>query len=77
MNKEFVDVLIIGAGPSGSISASYLNNNNINVKVLEKSFFPRFVIGESLIPRCMDHFDEAGLLECLKSMNFEKKSTYL
>ena len=73
MNKEFVDVLIIGAGPSGSIAASYLNNNNIKVKVLEKSFFPRFVIGESLIPRCMDHFDEAGLLDCIKSMNFEKK----
>lgn len=73
MNKEFVDVLIIGAGPSGSIAASYLNNNNIKVKVLEKSFFPRFVIGESLIPRCMDHFDEAGLLDCIKSMGFEKK----
>jgi flavin-dependent dehydrogenase len=73
MNKEFVDVLIIGAGPSGSIAASYLNNNDIKVKVLEKSFFPRFVIGESLIPRCMDHFDEAGLLDCIKSMNFEKK----
>ncbi|NQY30762.1 MAG: tryptophan 7-halogenase [Flavobacteriaceae bacterium] len=74
MNKEFVDVLIIGAGPSGSIAASYLNNNSIKVKVLEKSIFPRFVIGESLIPRCMDHFEEAGLLDCLKAMNFEKKS---
>ncbi len=73
MNKEFVDVLIIGAGPSGAISASYLNNNGIKVKVLEKSKFPRFVIGESLIPRCMDHFEEAGLLECLKSMGFQKK----
>jgi len=73
MNKEFVDVLIIGAGPSGCIAASYLNKNNIKAKVLEKSIFPRFVIGESLIPRCMDHFEEAGLLDCLKSMNFEKK----
>jgi len=73
MNKEFVDVLIIGAGPSGSIAASYLNNNNIKVKVIEKTFFPRFVIGESLIPRCMDHFEEAGLLDCIKSMGFEKK----
>jgi flavin-dependent dehydrogenase len=73
MNKEYVDVLIIGAGPSGCIAASYLNNNNINVKVVEKSLFPRFVIGESLIPRCMDHFEEAGLLDCLNSMGFEKK----
>lgn len=73
MNKEYVDVLIIGAGPSGCIAASYLHNNGINIKVVEKSLFPRFVIGESLIPRCMDHFEEAGLLDCLNSMNFEKK----
>jgi flavin-dependent dehydrogenase len=73
MNKEYVDVLIIGAGPSGCIAASYLHNNGINVKVVEKSLFPRFVIGESLIPRCMDHFEEAGLLDCLKTMNFEVK----
>jgi flavin-dependent dehydrogenase len=73
MNKEYVDVLIIGAGPSGCIAASYLNKNGIKTKVVEKSLFPRFVIGESLIPRCMDHFEEAGLLDCLKSKNFEKK----
>lgn len=73
MNKELVDVLIIGAGPSGCVAASYLHNNGIQVKVVEKALFPRFVIGESLIPRCMDHFEEAGLLDCLKDMNFEIK----
>ncbi len=45
------DVLIIGAGPSGSVAAAYLHNNGFNVKVVEKSKFPRFVIGESLLPR--------------------------
>lgn len=73
MNKEFVDVLIIGAGPSGCVAASYLHNKGVNVKVIEKSLFPRFVIGESLIPRCMDHFEEAGLLDCITKMNFEIK----
>ena len=73
MLKQQTDVLIIGAGPSGCVAASYLHNNNIKVKVVEKSKFPRFVIGESLIPRVMDHFEEAGLLESLKAMNFEKK----
>ena len=73
MLKERIDVLVIGAGPSGCVAASYLHNNNIKVKVVEKSKFPRFVIGESLIPRVMDHFDEAGLLESLKAMDFEKK----
>ncbi len=73
MLKENVDVLVIGAGPSGCVAASYLFNNGAKVKVVERSKFPRFVIGESLIPRVMDHFDEAGLLDCLNKMNFEKK----
>lgn len=73
MLKENVDVLVIGAGPSGCVAASYLHNNNVKIKVVEKSKFPRFVIGESLIPRVMDHFDEAGLLDALKAQNFEKK----
>jgi len=67
------DVLIIGAGPSGSVAAAYFQNNNIDVKVVEKSKFPRFVIGESLLPRCMDHFEEVGLLDALKMANFEVK----
>ncbi len=69
-----VDVLIIGAGPSGCIAASYLHNHGIKVKVIEKSKFPRFVIGESLLPRCMDHFEEVGLLDCLKRCGFEIKN---
>ncbi len=73
MNEEFVDVLVIGAGPSGCVSASYLQNNNINVKIVEKTKFPRYVIGESLLPRCMDHFEEVGLLEVLKQQNYEIK----
>src|SRR5690606_16726170 len=74
MNDRNVDVLIIGAGPSGCVSASYLHAQGLNVKVIEKSKFPRFVIGESLLPRCMDHFEEVGLLDCLKQSGFEVKS---
>ena len=73
MTKEFVDVLVIGAGPSGCVSSSYLHKNGVKVKVVEKSKFPRFVIGESLIPRVMDNFEEADLLDCLRVMDFEKK----
>lgn len=73
MIKEFVDVLVIGAGPSGCVSASHLHNNNVKVKVVEKTKFPRLVVGESLIPRVMDHFAEAELFESLDAMNFEKK----
>jgi flavin-dependent dehydrogenase len=73
MQKEFVDVLIIGAGPSGCVSASHLHNNKVKVKVVEKTRFPRLVVGESLIPRVMDHFAEAKLFESLDAMCFEKK----
>ena len=73
MIKEFVDVLVIGAGPSGCVSAGHLHNNGVKVKVVEKTKFPRLVVGESLIPRVMDHFDEAGLFPALDAMNFEKK----
>jgi flavin-dependent dehydrogenase len=74
MNNENIDILIIGAGPSGSVAAAYLHNKGYSVKVVEKNIFPRFVIGESLLPRCMDHFDEVGLLDDLKKQGFEVKA---
>ncbi len=73
MNDINVEVLIIGAGPSGCVAAAYLNNKGIKTKVVEKSKFPRFVIGESLLPRCMDHFEETGLMDALMAKNFEIK----
>jgi len=73
MNYENVDVLVIGAGPSGAVSAAYLHKQGLKVKVVEKSKFPRFVIGESLLPRCMEHFEEVGLLDNLKAKGFEIK----
>ncbi len=73
MNDINVDVLIIGAGPSGCVAAAYLMQQGVKIKVVEKSRFPRFVIGESLLPRCMDHFEETGLLEALQARNYELK----
>lgn len=73
MNTEKTDVLVIGAGPAGCIAASILHKNGLQVRVVEKMKFPRFVIGESLLPRVMDHLDEAGLLEEVKKGNFQKK----
>ncbi len=73
MSVEKTDVLVIGAGPAGAIAASILHKNGLNVRVVEKTKFPRFVIGESLLPRVMDHLDEAGLLEEVKTGNFQQK----
>lgn len=68
-----VDVLVIGAGPSGTVAASILKNNGFNVAIVEKQIFPRFVIGESLLPRCMDNLEYAGLIEAVKAGGFQQK----
>lgn len=73
MNIEKTDVLVIGAGPAGCIAASIVHKNGLNVRVVEKVKFPRFVIGESLLPRVMDHLDETGLLEDVKNAGFQEK----
>lgn len=73
MNTESVDVLVIGAGPSGAVASAILHKAGVSHKVVESQRFPRFVIGESLIPRCMDHFDEAGFIEEVEAVGFEKK----
>jgi len=73
MPTETIDVLIIGAGPAGTAAAAVFNEKGLNVTVLEKTIFPRFVIGESLLPRCMDLLEETKLLEPIKSMGFQEK----
>lgn len=73
MKVEKTDVLVIGAGPAGCIAASLINRRGYKVKIVEKEKFPRFVIGESLLPRVMDHLEEAGFLEEIKKAKFQKK----
>lgn len=67
------DVLIIGAGPSGAVAAALLVNRGYDVLVLEKEVFPRFSIGESLLPQCMEFIEEAGMLDAIKAGNFQFK----
>ena len=68
-----VDILVIGAGPSGAVASTYLANQGYNVMVVEKTSFPRYVIGESLLPLSMAHFEETGLLPAIEEQNFEIK----
>jgi len=74
MNIEKVDVLVIGAGPAGTVAASIINKAGFKVKIVEKQKFPRFVIGESLLPRCMEALTEAGFVEALKENGFQQKA---
>lgn len=74
MNTVKTDVLVIGAGPSGTVAASIVKKAGFDVKIVEKQKFPRFVIGESLLPRCMEALDEAGFVEAVKEKSFQEKS---
>src|SRR5438552_343836 len=73
MAIEQFDVIVIGAGPGGSSSSTYLAKAGRKVLVLEKEIFPRFHIGESLLPYNRGILDELGLTEKLKGEGFPKK----
>jgi len=73
MKSEKVDVLVIGAGPSGTVAASIIKKAGFSVQIVEKMKFPRFVIGESLLPRCMEALEEAGFLDAVKEKKFQEK----
>ncbi len=74
MNTEKnADVLVIGAGPSGTIAASIIRQAGYKVIIVEKMKFPRFVIGESLLPRCMEALEEARFLDAVKANGFQRK----
>ncbi|PSK92046.1 NAD(P)/FAD-dependent oxidoreductase [Taibaiella chishuiensis] len=68
------DVLVIGAGPSGTVAAAIIKKAGFDVRIVEKQQFPRFVIGESLLPRCLDALTEAGFMDALKAKHFQEKT---
>jgi flavin-dependent dehydrogenase len=71
--EEQTDVAIIGAGPAGSMAASMLRRSGWRVLVLERSRFPRFVIGESLLPQCMEWLEQAEMMPALQAAGFQPK----
>ena len=73
MKKEKTDVLVIGAGPAGTVAASIIKQAGFKVTIVEKLKFPRFVIGESLLPRCMEALTEAKFLDAVKQAGFQEK----
>ena len=68
------DVLVIGAGPSGSVAAAMLARRGHKVLVLERQQFPRFSIGESLLACSMELLAEAGMLEAVMKRSFQYKN---
>jgi flavin-dependent dehydrogenase len=68
-----IDVLIIGGGPSGSSAAAILAEHGHRVLVLEREKFPRYHIGESMIPFCYGPLERLGLVPRMKESCFQKK----
>jgi flavin-dependent dehydrogenase len=68
------DVIIIGAGPSGSIAGALLRRRGWKVLVLEGQRFPRFSIGESLLVHCLDFVEEAGMMPAVAAAGFQFKN---
>ena len=67
------DVLVVGGGPGGSATATFLARGGLRVTVVEREVFPRFKVGESLVPNCMPILERLGVLDKIKAHGFLDK----
>ena len=59
MNSS-TQILVIGGGPAGSTTATFLAREGFDVTLIEKEVFPRYHIGESLLPSCLEILELLG-----------------
>ena len=67
------DAIIIGGGPAGSTAGALLAEKGRKVLILEKEKFPRYHVGESLMPFCYFTFERLGLVDALNERAYTKK----
>ena len=63
--KKNYDAIVVGAGPAGSTTAALLAEKGHDVLVVEKEKFPRYHVGESLMPFCYFSLERLGLVDTL------------
>src|SRR6266545_5388290 len=67
------DVVVIGGGPAGSTVSTLMAQQGLEVQLFERERFPRFHIGESLIPETYWVLERLGMLEKMQNSHFVKK----
>lgn len=72
-NENAFDVIVIGAGPAGSSSAAILAEYGHRVLMVEREKFPRYHIGESLLPFTFQPLERLGLIDKMRASAFVKK----
>ena len=71
--SERVDVVVIGGGPGGASAATVLAENGLRVLVLERESFPRYHVGESLLPALWELWDRLGVTAQIEAAGFVVK----
>jgi flavin-dependent dehydrogenase len=71
-NNQY-DVIVVGAGPAGATAATLLAKHGRRVVLLERDDFPRYHVGESLLPFCYETLNRLGMVEKLNATDFIKK----
>src|SRR5947208_10512685 len=66
-------VLVVGGVPAGSTTATLLAREGFDVTLIEKEVFPRYHIGESLLPSCLEILDLLGVREKVEAHGFQRK----
>jgi flavin-dependent dehydrogenase len=71
--RKNYDAIVIGGGPAGSTAGALLAEKGWDVLILEKDKFPRYHVGESLMPYCYFTFERLGVIDKIKEMAWTEK----
>jgi flavin-dependent dehydrogenase len=73
--RDSYDVVVIGGGPAGSTAAGLVAQAGRSTLLVEREKFPRFHVGESLMPECYWPLERLGLIERMKASKFVPKKS--